>query len=142
MPADKSTRGEANNNPGNIIRDTTPWLDLVSRTEAADKQFCQFETAIHGIRALTKIPPSYQRIDGCRTLGAVISRYASQTGNDADAYLRHVVARTEIGAGQTLDLEHPSELANVARAIIVHENGRCPYDVASINEAVSLALSA
>ena len=141
MPIDQPTRGEANNNPGNIIRDTTPWLGLVPRAEATDRHFCQFDTAVNGIRALAKVLLSYQRLDGCRTLGDVINRYAPKTENDTDAYLRDLVARTGIGAGQTLDLEHSSELAIIARAIIFHENGRCLYDAATIAQAVALAVA-
>jgi len=135
------TRGERDNDPGNIRRDTTPWLGLVPRDQCEEKVFCTFDTPEHGIRALCKILLSYQRLDGCRTLSDVIARYAPSNENDTDAYLTDVVARTGIGAGQAIDLERPGELENVARAIIHHENGRCVYDDATIQKAVSLALT-
>jgi hypothetical protein len=135
------TRGERDNDPGNLRRDTTPWLGLVPLSDCVEKAFCTFDTPVNGIRALCRVLLSYQRLDGCRTLAHVIERYAPKTENDTDAYLADVVARTGIGAGEAIDLEHPGELANVARAIIVHENGRCIYDPDTIGKAVGLALA-
>ena len=134
------TRGERDNDPGNLRRDATPWLGLVPLADSTEKVFCTFDTAINGIRALCKVLLSYQRLDQCKTLARVISRYAPGTENDTSAYLTDVVARTGIGAGETLELENANELANVARAIIVHENGRCIYGADTIAKAVGLAL--
>ncbi|MGO8916226.1 MAG: structural protein [Stellaceae bacterium] len=132
------TRGEKNVNPGNIRFDLlTQW---VGQTGRDDSGFCLFDRAEHGIRALCRVLLNYQRLDGCRTLEDVVRRYAPRTENDTGAYLADVLARTGIGASQPLDLEHPGELANVARAIIFHENGRCIYDAATIAKAVALAL--
>jgi hypothetical protein len=135
------TRGEANNNPGNIVRDTTAWLGLVPSTAATDRRFCQFDTAVNGIRALAKVLLSYQRLDGCRVLAELVGRYAPKSANDTESYLRDIVARSGITAGQALDLEHPGELALLTRAIIFHENGRCLYDEATIAGAVTAALA-
>jgi hypothetical protein len=135
------TRGERDNDPGNLRRDATPWLGLVPLSDCAERVFCTFDTPVNGIRALCRVLLSYQRLDGCRTLSQVVERYAPYTENDTQAYLRDVAARTGIGTDETLDLESPAELANLARAIIVHENGRCIYDADTIGEAVGLALS-
>lgn len=132
------TRGEKNANPGNIRFDLlTQWL---GQTGHDDEGFCRFDMAEHGIRALCRVLLSYQRLDGCRTLEDVVRRYAPRTENDTGAYLTDVVARTGIGARKPVDLEHPGELGNVARAIIFHENGRCIYDAATVAKAVTLAL--
>jgi hypothetical protein len=133
-------RGERDNNPGNLRRNATSWLGLLPLSECSEKVFCTFDTPVNGIRALCKVLLSYQRIDGCNTLARVVDRYAPKTENDTDAYLADVVARTGIGAGEAIDLNHPGELANIARAIIVHENGRCIYDADTINKAVTFAL--
>lgn len=135
-----ATRGERDNDPGNLRRDTTPWLGLVPLADCVEKAFCTFDTAVHGIRALCRVLLSYQRLDACRTLAQVIERYAPRTENDTDAYLADVVARTGIGAGEIIDLEQRNQLATVARAIITHENGRSIYDADTINQAVTLAL--
>ncbi len=135
------TRGERDNDPGNLRRDATPWLGLVPLADCVEQVFCTFDTPVHGIRALCKVLLSYQRLDGCRTLAQVIDRYAPKTENDTDAYLADVVARAGVGAGEVLDLARPAELTNIVRAIIFHENGRCIYDAAVVSKAVSLALA-
>jgi hypothetical protein len=143
IPAETSqvpTRGERNNNPGNILRDATPWLGMVPEDERRDDRFCEFDTPLHGIRALCRVLLSYQRLDGCRTPAQIIARYAPGPENDTDAYLRDVVARTGIGAGETVNLEDEGQLINLARAIIWHENGRCVYGDALIAAAARLAL--
>jgi hypothetical protein len=134
------TRGERDNDPGNLRRDATPWLGLVPLSRCLEKVFCTFDTPVHGIRALCKVLLTYQRSDGCCTLAQVVSRYAPTAENDTHAYLADVAARMAIGAGDRIDLEDAVTLANVARAIIVHENGRCIYDAKTINAAVKLAL--
>lgn len=131
------TRGERNANPGNIRFDLlTQWL---GQTGHDDQGFCLFDAPQYGIRALCRVLLNYQRLDACRTLADVVRRYAPRSENDTRTYLADVVARTGISAGQPLDLEHPGELANLARAIIFHENGRCIYDAATIAEGVALA---
>jgi hypothetical protein len=135
------TRGERDNDPGNLRRDATPWLGLVPLADCAEKVFCTFDTPVNGIRALCRVLLTYQRIDGCRTLAQVVGRYAPSTENDTQAYLADVAARAGIDAGEALDLERAAELAEIARAIIIHENGRCIYDADTINKAVSLALA-
>lgn len=134
------TRGERNCNPGNVIRDTTHWLGMLPEIDQADRRFCRFSAPVYGIRALCRILLSYQRIDRCRTLAEVIQRYAPKSENDTAAYLADVVARTGIAADAPLDLEQKRELAAVARAIILHENGRCRYDAATIDKGAALAL--
>jgi hypothetical protein len=132
------TRGEKNANPGNIRFDLlTRWLGQTGHDDAG---FCLFDVPDHGIRALCRVLLNYQRVDACRTLEDVVRRYAPGNENDIGAYLADVVARTGIGADQPLDLDHPGELANLARAIIFHENGRCVYDAATVAKAVTLAL--
>lgn len=134
------TRGEKNANPGNLRFDLlTRWL---GQTGHDADGFCIFDAPEHGIRALARVLLNYQRLDGCRTLEQVIRRYAPHSENDTGAYLADVAARTGLGPGEALDLHHPGELANLARAIIFHENGRCLYDAVLIAKAVALALQA
>lgn len=140
-PNDAPTRGERNNNPGNIVRDMTPWLGLEPRDPPVEERFCVFDSALHGIRALCKVLLSYQRLDGCRTLTDVIRRWAPPTENDTGAYLTDVVARAGIGADMPLDLAASPTLVNVAKAIIHHENGRCIYADNLIAQAASMALT-
>lgn len=142
MSEDRQTRGEANHNPGNIILDVgTTWLGQVPRLDQTDPHFCQFDSDVHGIRALCRILVSYQRLDGCKTLADVIRRWAPPSENNTDAYLADVSQRTGLAADQPIDFTSASELATVARAIIIHENGRCVYDADLINRAANMALT-
>jgi|SRR6185312_5952948 len=138
---DRQTRGEQNNNPGNIVRDTTMWLGMLKEVEHTDPHFCQFDSAVHGIRALCRILITYQRLDGCKTLADVIRRWAPPSENDTDSYLKDVSERTALAPDQPIDFTSASELATVARAIIIHENGRCIYDADLINRAANMALT-
>ena len=133
------TRGERNANPGNVRFDLlTAWLGQTGHDEAG---FCIFDLPEHGIRALCRILLNYQRLDGCKTLADAINRWAPPVENDTGAYLVDVVARTGIGAGEALDLETPGRLANIATAIITHENGRCIYDADTVAKGAALALT-
>jgi len=135
------TRGERNNNPGNIWRDMTPWLGLQARDPAVEARFCVFDSALHGIRALCIVLLNYQRLDGLKTLAQVITRWAPPAENDTGSYVTDVERHAGIGRSDPLNLEHPEALQKVAKAIIQHENGRCVYGDDLIAHAVRLALA-
>jgi hypothetical protein len=139
----KPTRGERNRNPGNIAwNDKVTWRGQIPDYERTDARFCQFDDDASGLRALCRVLLNYQRLDGCKTLADVVARYAPSIENDTAAYLADVVARTGIAADCPLDLEKPSELATIARAIICHENdARCIYSTALLTQAAQMALA-
>lgn len=123
-------RGIRNNNPGNLRRDGTPWQGLSS--EQTDAEFYQFVDAAHGVRALghdlaTKIGRGYDTIE------KIITRYAPPPENDTAAYIASVVNSTMIAANVRVAR---SDIPDIARAIIKHENGVVPYSQADITEWV------
>lgn len=130
-------RGLRNNNPGNLRHSGMRWQGL--KAEQTDKEFCQFTTIVWGYRALAKTLLTYQRKYGLRTVTAIICRWAPQTENDTESYIRAVCRITGFKPMERLNLEKAGVLKAVAGAISQHENGRavCERDVAA---GVKLAL--
>jgi len=122
-------RGIRNFNPGNL-RLGQPWLGLVKNPE--EKQFCTFESAAFGIRALCRLLMTYhrpveQKGYGLNTVRDIIDRYAPDIENDTSAYVYHVAERLDVGINQTIDLTDPAVMHELISAIILHENGINPY---------------
>jgi hypothetical protein len=147
MTADPiQTRGERNNNPGNI--DYSPkvgWrgqlgVELVPDGETFHPRFARFGEAVYGIRALAKLLISYIRVDHCTTVEAIVRRWAPPSdGNDDGAYVADVCQRTGFASEQSLTPDAET-LGRLVEAIIHHENGRCLYAPATIAQAVDMAL--
>lgn len=127
-------RGIRNNNPGNIRRGADRWQGM--RAQQTDPEFIQFEAPEWGIRAMAIILRNYRDRHGLRTLGAMMHRWAPPNENDTAAYIESVAKRSGIAPQQVVrDQDWPRIIA----AMIHHENGRQPYDVAQIEKGVSLA---
>lgn len=136
------TRGERNRNPGNVLyREEIRWLGQVPDFDRTDARFAQFDTDVYGIRALCRILVNYQKLDACKTLGDMVSRWAPPAENDTAAYIADVERRTGLAADGPVDLTRVSELATIARALITHENGRCNYNADTLNRAATMALA-
>lgn len=139
-----TTRGERNNNPGNIERNETEWKGM-AEDQSADPRFVVFTSPAYGIRAIIKILQSYHR-EGVHTLREVIERWApadeigmdGKPANDTDSYVRDMVRETGVMPGEIIDLSDNPTLEAVAIGLIHHENGRCIYDASTISEAFSL----
>lgn len=136
--AGERTRGERNNNPGNIERSSAPWGGKVL---GLDSRFECFDCPENGIRALGKILLTYQRRHKLRTIEDIIGRWAPPSENDTDAYVRSVASALGTPQDVLLDLENETTLAALVRAIIHHENGRVSYSQAVIDEGVERALA-
>lgn len=132
------TRGERNNNPGNIEKGS-PWLGL-SPDQSQDNRFAVFEEPIYGIRALAKLLLNYQRIHGLQTVEQIINRYAPPTENVTQSYVQSVANRLGVSPRERLNLSDPNTLMAVVSAIIRHENGRVIYPREIIAQGVYLAL--
>lgn len=130
-------RGIRNNNPGNIRRNRDPWQGLAERQ--GDVEFFTFKTPIYGIRALARTLITYQDKYDLRSIRQIISRWAPPVENNTNAYVRAVVADTELDADQLLDLHRFDHLKPLLTAIIQHENGQQPYTDAQITKALVLA---
>ena len=96
------TRGLRNCNPLNIRRVAgTHWKgEIMAPVE--DRQFCQFTTLEHGIRAAYQILDTYRRKYHAVCIEDIISRWAPPSENDTEAYIRSVCTLTGFGGKERL----------------------------------------
>lgn len=128
------TRGERNNNPGNIrLVKSVAWHG--QSEEQDDSAFVQFIDPVYGIRAIARIMRSYER-EGMLTLTDAIDRWAPPNENNSRAYIDAVCAQCGVSASDRVDFA--AIMPQLVRAIIFHENGRCIYSDELINEGVSM----
>lgn len=127
------TRGIRNNNPGNIRWDgVTNWK---GQTGADDAGFIQFDAPEFGIRAMTRVLQSYQKRDIVK-LGDIVSTWAPSVENDTESYIRSVEKRTGWARDDVMFTQNYPALID---AIIYHENGSQPYELAIIQTGIALA---
>jgi hypothetical protein len=127
------TRGEKNNNPGNV-RHGAGWVGLAP--EQTDPDFCTFTAPEFGIRAMARILKNYQAA-GIKTIEGVIMRWAPPSENNTSAYVHDVAVRCGVLPDAIVTItDYLPELIN---AIIIHENGECIYDDATIAKGIALA---
>jgi hypothetical protein len=130
-----STRGENNNNPGNIRHVT----GVVWRGQAdiqSDPAFVQFTDPVYGIRAIARIMKSYER-EGINTIGEAIDRWAPPNENNSVSYVADVCTRCKRTADETLSLD--AIMPQLVQAIIWHEEGSMPYTGDQISQGIALA---
>ena len=132
----KLTRGERNNNPGNIVKSDIFWRGEIA---GDDKRFESFASPDEGIRALAVILQNYQKKYGLNTIRGIINRYAPPVENDTGAYVNAVSGALGVSPDAPLNLADPGTLLPLVTAIIKHENGRVLYDQALIASAVGVA---
>lgn len=130
-----STRGERNNNPGNL-RKGSPWLGL-SRAQP-DVDFCSFDDPAYGIRALAKVLLLYG-MKGVDTVATIIARWAPSNENNTAAYISAVAASMRVDPDTHLDVSNYSQMYPLVDAIIRHENGRNIYPRTTIDAGLALA---
>lgn len=125
-------RGIRNNNPGNI-RLGQNWQGMAAHQN--DPSFVQFISPEYGIRAINKILDSYAR-RGITTLQGIIYTWAPPTENATGAYVDAVASDMGVSVDTVITADlRPLLIA----AIIHHENGQQPYDLAKINTGVLMA---
>jgi hypothetical protein len=133
------TRGERNNNPGNIDRNATKWQGMAPLQ--TDPRFVVFTDAVFGIRALACVLLSYYRKHDLKTVRSIINRWAPPVENNSDAYVDAVCRQCSVEPDDILNPETDSCLEMLVRAIIKHENGEVIYDDATIMRGVEMALA-
>lgn len=132
-----ATRGERNNNPGNLIRTGIGWRGEVPDDQKTDDTFEQFTHPLWGLRALAlDLLASVRR---GQTLAELIGEYAPVGTNDTAAYLANVSRWTGI-APTTRPTR--ADVRRLVDAVVLQENGRNRYPPELVDEAVSMALSA
>jgi len=134
------TRGERNNNPGNIVASPKGKEFLGEVGVEPEGRFGVYDTPINGIRALGKTLHTYITLDGCNTVAKVISRWAPPSDNNPTLeYIANVAKACGVQGGDkitpTMDILFP-----MVKAIIIQENGACIYTTAEITQALQLAL--
>lgn len=119
-------RGIRNNNPGNIRKSSANWVGKIE--DGTDSSFEQFDNPINGLRALMKILCSYYKKYGLDTVRSIINRWAPPNENDTSSYVIGVADRMGVGPDVKLPVRDIPDLMNLAIAIVLHENGRPPFD--------------
>lgn len=126
-------RGLRNNNPGNI-RDN-PQNNWLGRIGADDKGFVIFDKPENGIRAMVRTIDSYQR-RGIKSVSGIISTWAPPIENITSSYITHVAKKLGKNPGDEIGR---AEYPILIEAIILHENGRQPYDQGTILRGIAAA---
>ncbi|MDI5984893.1 hypothetical protein QLQ85_08825 [Halomonas sp. M4R5S39] len=128
-------RGIRNNNPGNIEYDPrTAWQGLAD--PPTDGRFARFVDPLYGIRAMSRILDTYRDRHGLNTVQSIVSRWAPAHENNTLAYQDFVASRVGVSPTQPLNDGHRPELI---AAMIQMENGAQPYELATIQQGVSMA---
>lgn len=126
-------RSVRNNNPGNIDHGGFNWQGQMpdaqmNTAQKLEPRFVVFKTPAWGFRALCVELHTYWQHDGCRTIDAVIARWAPPVENNTEAYQKDVAAKSGIAREAPLDFNDVEQLIAVARAIASHEAaGPLPY---------------
>ena len=129
------TRGERNNNPGNVrIVHGVTWLGQ-SDTQT-DEAFVQFTDPTYGIRATVRIVRAYKR-EGLLTLSEAIDRYAPPNENNSETYVTEVCTQCGLGPDDAVDFD--TIMPQLVSAIIRHENGEMIYTPQQIADGIALA---
>jgi hypothetical protein len=129
------TRGERNNNPGNV-RHVAGVTWQGQAPEQTDSAFVQFSDPVYGIRAIVRIMRSYER-QGINTVGEAIDRWAPPNENNSAAYVAAVCKDCNVGPDEPVSLE--TIMPKLVRAIIQHENGEDIYSDEQLSQGIALA---
>lgn len=91
----KQVRGLRNKNPLNIVKNANiAWQGEIK--PSTDKNFAQFETLAYGCRAALKLLRTYYEKHKCQTISRIIRRWAPETENNVQAYIKNVSRMTGI----------------------------------------------
>lgn len=140
------TRGERNNNPGNIDRNHIKWKGM-SPDQSGDARFIVFTSAVWGIRALARNLLTYSTLypegtpGDIDTVREIVNRWAPPVENDTGAYVKSVASAVGVGADDPIDVTDEELMCRLVKAIIRHENGRVVYEDDLILDGVQRALA-
>lgn len=140
------TRGELNNNPGNInYKVTQPFrgqigIEEVPLGKGYAPRFGKYDTAQNGIRAIAKTLITYVNIDKADTVRKIINRWAPDYENHTIEYIYAVAKDTGMDPDTIVKIDQEL-LTKLVKAIIVHENGENIYSDETINLAVMDAMT-
>jgi len=135
MIGSKATRGERNNNPGNL-RLGSNWQGLAA--DQTDPDFCVFTDVKYGVRALAKVLSVYQQ-KGFDTVRTIVERWAPENENNTAAYISAVASTMKVDPDTHMDVSQYDQMFPLVNAIIRHENGRNVYLRTVIDAGLALA---
>lgn len=130
------TRGERNNNPGNINKGQ----GFQGEVKGIDSRFATFATPEDGIRALAVVLLTYQHKYALHTIDQIINRWAPPVENNTDAYAQDVAKRVGVLTTTMIELGDLRILHNLVEGIICHENGENIYTAQQIEDGCKAAL--
>jgi hypothetical protein len=130
------TRGERNNNPGNI-RHGDKWRGMAD--DQPDASFIKFKTPEYGIRAIAITLLTYYNRYGLNTVRAIVSRWAPPNENNTESYINAVAKSVGVQSQDHIDVTDSLTMKHLVCSIIQHENGRISYSNDQIREGLSLA---
>lgn len=116
-------RGIRNNNPGNLRRTGIQWQGKVPFSSSTDSAFEQFYLYKFGIRAMLKDLLNDYRVDGRRTITALINAYAPTSENNTALYIQNVADWTGINPNATLS-DNYATWKKLVLAMARKENGK------------------
>lgn len=133
------------NNPGNI-RQGAPWKGLMapeamSPEQKAETAFCVFQSPVYGFRAMGIILLNYELLHGLKTIEGYIDRWAPPNENNTGAYVAHVADFCHVAPTARFDLRKPDYLAQILKAIAIHEAGSWLFTDADLVSGVQMALA-
>ena len=138
-----SIRAVRNNNPGNI-RQGIQWQGLMPHAQmtpeqAAEKEFCVFESPVWGFRAMATIFHNYADHDKIATLRAAVGRWAPKNENNTEAYLKDVCGRLGHDPDAPFPFHDPIQLAACIKAFSTHEVGSWAFSDADLHAGVAVS---
>lgn len=130
------SRGERNNNPGNLMKTSIAWIGKVEPERNSDGHFEQFYEMKYGVRAMVKDLMNDMK-EGKNTLTALITEYAPKNENNTTAYIKTASKMTGFSERQVIS---PTEdnMRKLAQAIAYVENGKNVIDNVTFQEAWKL----
>jgi hypothetical protein len=142
-PAVEPTRGEYNNNPGNIdYVARNDWVGQLGieqpRNPQTKPRFARFDSPITGGRAIAQLLQTYQA-QGHRTVRAIIGKWAPPNENKTGLYAATVARAVGVGVDDEIDVKRYEVMRPLVEAIIRHENGRVIYSPEQIDEMLRRA---
>lgn len=118
-------KGITLNNPMNLEHSAAnAWRGL--STCQPDPVFVSFDKIEDGLRAGMLDVRNYQRLRNLTTIRQIITRYAPPVENNTAAYIADVCTRCRANPDDDFDIEIPTNLILLAKAIVRHEQGACP----------------
>lgn len=117
----KLPRGLRLCNPGNIRINSDLFQCEVRPSK--DKSFKQFKTMAYGYRAMFRILSNYYKNYKLDTIRKMIGRWAPESENDTNAYIKAVSDYAGIPADDTININDREQMIRIVAGMSKVENG-------------------